>query len=185
MADPFLAEIRAFGFSFAPRGWMPCDGRQIPISQYTAVFSLLGTTYGGNGQTTFALPNLGGSALVSQGSGPGLSAYVLGEVTGTPTVTLLSTQMPAHTHAGDAKIDSTGAGNMHTNPQNGDQLSRYSPNATPPIGFGWNSPPLAPQVTLAPTMVQNAGGGLPHNNRQPYLALLYCIAMEGIFPARN
>jgi microcystin-dependent protein len=182
--DPFLAEIRAFAFNFVPRGWMPCDGRLLPIQQYTALFSLLGTTYGGNGQTTFALPNLGGNALVSQGQGAGLSPYDLGEVTGTAQVTLIITEMPAHNHAADAKIDSSGNANMVTVPVTGVQLTRYA------IGQGvggaaFASAPNTSPVLMHPMMVQPAGGSMPHSNQQPYLALVYGIAYEGIFPARN
>lgn len=182
--EPFLAEIRAFAFNFVPRGWFPCDGRLLPISQYSTLFSLIGTYYGGNGQTNFALPNLGGTSLVSTGQGPGLSDYVLGETLGTPTVTLTMLEMPGHTHAPDGKIDSTGNTNMHGVPQNGDQLSRYAP-ATGGIGIAWNTPPLDNPVLLNPQMIQPAGGGSPHNNMQPYLTLLYGIAFEGIYPARN
>lgn len=185
MADPFLAEIRAFGFQFAPRGWFVCDGRLLPIVQYTALFSLLGTTYGGNGQTTFAIPNLAGQSLTSAGggNGPGLSPYDLGEVTGTETVTLITTEMPAHTHPANGALDTSGNTNMVNVPTAGVQLTRFAPSTG--LGAAWNTPPVDNPVLLAPQMVLPAGGGLPHNNQQPYLTLLYCIAYEGIFPARN
>lgn len=184
MADPFLGEIRAVGFNFAPRGWYPCDGRLLSIAQNSALFAILGTTYGGNGQTNFALPNLQGNALVSQGTGPGLSQYVLGESIGTPTVTLLSTQIPIHNHSVNGATISGSTG-MHDVPQNGDQLSRYMKAGGALGGVAYKAPPIVTPVTMAPTMVAFSGGSQPHNNQQPYLALLYCIAAEGIFPTRN
>lgn len=183
--DPFIAEIRAFAFNFVPRGWMPCDGRLLPIAQYTALFSLLGTTYGGNGQTNFALPNLGGTAMVSQGNGPGLSPYVLGEQTGVASVTLIITEIPSHTHAADAKIDTSGNANMINTPVAGTQLTRFAVSASGPGGAAFATAPNSSPVLMHPMMVQPAGGSQPHNNLQPYLALLYGIATEGIFPARN
>ncbi|NML07436.1 tail fiber protein [Sphingomonas sp. G-3-2-10] len=185
MSEPFIAEIRAFGFNFAPRGWMMCNGQLLAIAQNTALFSLLGTTYGGNGQTNFALPDLRGRSMISAGGGqgPGLSPYSLGEQIGTETVTLISTEMPAHNHTANAAIDTTGNANMVTVPTAGVQLTRYAPASG--IGAAWNTPPITNPVLLNPQMVQPAGGGQPHSNQQPYLTLIYCIAVEGIFPARN
>jgi microcystin-dependent protein len=180
---PFMAEIRAFAFSFVPSGWIPCDGRLLPIQQYSALFSLLGTNYGGNGTTNFGVPNLQGTSLVSQGQGAGLSSYFVGEVVGSPTVTLVQQEMPMHLHAPGAKIQSGGNTNMHSSPQAGDQLSRYAP--TDGLGTAWNDPPLASPVQLNPQMVQLAGGGQAHANQQPYLSVLYGIAASGMFPARN
>jgi microcystin-dependent protein len=182
--DPFVGEIRGFGFNFVPRGWIPCDGRLLPIQQYTALFSILGVNYGGNGQTTFAVPNLTGTTMVSAGQGSGLQNWVIGEVQGTETVTLNMLEMPAHNHPSDAKIDSTGNTNMHVIPQAGDQLSRFALGSGPG-GAAYTSPPNTAPVLLAATMVQPAGGGMPHQNMQPYLTLLWGIANDGVYPPRN
>ena len=167
MSEPFLGEIRAFGFNFAPRGWAMCSGQILPIAQNTALFSLLGTTYGGNGQTTFALPDLRGRAPVHQGQGPGLSNKSLGEQAGQETHTLIVTEMPAHTHSQPAS--------------NAEQDTNRPVNAVPARGgvyAGSGDGTFMDANTLA-------GGSQPHNNMQPYLALNYCIALEGIFPSRN
>lgn len=181
MSEPFLAEIRVFGFNFAPRGWMTCDGQILAISQNTALFSLLGTTYGGNGQTTFALPNFGSLAPVGQGNGNGLTPYVLGEQTGSPSVTLLSTEMPTHNHP--LTIASS-------NPNNAAQQVG-TPGATAYIsgsgpGLAFTTTPLD-QVPMSPQAIgiSPSNGSQPHENRQPFLALMYCIAVEGVFPTRN
>lgn len=167
MAEPFLGQLMLFGGNFAPRGWALCNGQILAINQNTALFSLLGTTYGGNGQTTFALPDLRGRAPLHAGQGPGLSPYALGQVGGTENVTLLATEMPAHTHAQPAT-----AADETTN----------RPNAAVPArgGVYANSPDGS---NLAATT--SAGGSQPHTNIQPYVTLNYCIALEGIFPSRN
>jgi microcystin-dependent protein len=165
--DPFVAEIRIFPFNFAPKGWAWCDGQLLPLSQNTALFSLLGTTYGGNGQTTFALPDLRGRAPLSPGQGPGLASYSLGEVGGVESVTLLSTQMPAHTHAQPAA--------------NGQQTTNRPNGAVPARGGVYAD--SGDGAALDPT--SSAGGSQPHENRSPYLALNYIIALEGIYPSRN
>lgn len=172
MASPFVAEIRIFPFNFAPRGWAQCNGQLLAISQNTALFSLIGTFYGGNGTSTFALPNFQGSVPVHQGNGVGLSPYTIGETGGSPTVTLLSNQIPAHSHtfSGDptSKKELTGVANAA------------------PAGAG--SPvysTAAPNVVMSPAMLAPAGGSQAHDNMQPYLALNFCIATQGIFPARN
>ncbi|HYG57718.1 MAG TPA: tail fiber protein [Symbiobacteriaceae bacterium] len=174
MADPFVAEIRIVGFNFAPRGWAFCDGQLMPISQNTALFSLLGTTYGGNGKSNFALPDLQGKAPMHPGQGPGLSLRDLGESAGTSTVTLLESEMPVHTHA--------------TNCSSGD------PTASRPNGMTWskvdqgNPPaygPLNNPVTMHPWALGPTGGSLPHNNSQPYLTLNFIIALQGVFPPRS
>jgi microcystin-dependent protein len=177
MSEPFLAEIVLFAGNFAPRGWAFCQGQILAIAQNTALFSLLGTTYGGNGQTTFALPDLRGRVPVGTGQGPGLPSVTLGEVSGEPNHTLIITEMPAHNHAAQA------AGN--SNP--GDNAS--------PNGNTWATSTArdnlyvnaAPNGPMAPNTVTIgiAGGSQPHNNMQPYLGLNYIIAMEGIFPSRN
>jgi len=170
--DPFVAEIRIFAGNFAPTGWALCNGQLLPISQNTALFSLLGTTYGGNGTSNFALPNLQGCIPIQSGQGPGLSFYDLGESAGVETVMLLPSEMPAHNHALEA-LDAPGplsspAGNVLARSAAGSALY-----AAPP-----NSPMNA--ASLDP-----AGGGQPHNNMQPYLAFTYIIAMQGVYPARS
>ena len=174
MSDPFVAEIRIFAGNFAPRGWATCDGQILPLSQNTALFSLLGTTYGGNGQSTFALPNLQGSAPLQQGQGNGLSLYDLGEITGTPSVTLLQTEIPSHNHQAQA------------NASGGNQSSPTG-NSWSTLGVTRSPPPLyaASQNTqMNPGALSITGGGQPHNNMSPYLALTFIIALQGIFPAR-
>jgi len=170
MADPFLAEIRITGFSFAPRGWAFCNGQVIPLSQNTALFSLLGTTYGGNGSSNFALPDLQARAPLQAGQGPGLSDRVLGQSGGQATVTLQPAELPSHTHAlraaGGAAVTGAPAGSLAT--------------ASAPV-YGPPSDPVAmADAALAPT-----GEGQPHPNRPPYLALNFVIALQGIFPSRG
>jgi microcystin-dependent protein len=170
--SPFVAQIQIFPYNFPPRGWAFCNGQILSISQNTALFSLLGTTYGGNGITNFALPDLRGRVAVHQGQGPGLSSYELGEMAGEETVTLLSTQMPAHTHVANANT----VGND------------YGPAgvwATDAGGFSqYGTTPDAAQ-TMAPDALTSAGGSAPHNNLQPYLTMNYCIALQGIYPPRS
>ncbi|MGH6614345.1 phage tail protein [Sphingomonas sp.] len=179
MSSPFVAEIRIFGFNFPPRGWAFCAGQILPISQNTALFSLLGTTYGGNGQTTFALPNLQGRSPMAPGQGPGLSDYVLGEESGVDNVTLLISEIPAHDHVLNAATlnPANPAQNVPT-PNSGAQLGISNP------GNAYSSV-ATPAVALANEALQPRGGGQPHNNMQPYLTLNFCIALQGIFPARN
>jgi microcystin-dependent protein len=174
MADPFVAEIRIFPFQFAPKGWAFCDGQILPISQNTALFSLLGTTYGGNGQSTFALPNLEGSAPMHPGQGQGLSLRDLGEQSGVESVTLLVSEIPFHPHtmqafATPADLKEPQAGAVLTRNQNG---AIYNTTIT---NF----------VQMAPQALTPAGGSLPHNNMQPYLTLSFCIALQGVFPPRT
>jgi microcystin-dependent protein len=170
MADPFVAEIRIFPFNFAPKGWAWCNGQLLPISQNTALFSLLGTTYGGNGKSTFALPDLQGRAPMHPGQGPGLSLHDLGETGGAETVSLLVSEIPVHSHAfqvsEEVVNESTPANNLF-----GAGETRYaSPsNLTP----------------LAPNSLSPAGGSQPHNNMQPYLTFYFCIALQGVFPPRT
>jgi microcystin-dependent protein len=174
MADPFVAEIRIFGFQFAPRGWAFCNGQILPISQNTALFSLLGTTYGGNGQSTFALPNMQDSAPMHPGQGPGLSLHDLGETGGSDTVTLLESEIPAHTHSMNASTQDGG----DSHPQN-NLLAQG-------IGIGqYIASNTAPFVNLNPSAMPPAGGSLPHNNMMPYLTLNFCIALQGVFPPRT
>ena len=172
MADPFLAEIRIFGFTFAPKGWAFCNGQLLPLAQNTALFSLLGTTYGGDGKSTFALPNLEGNAPMHPGQGPGLSQHYLGEAAGSETVSLLQSEIPAHAH----DLMSQAAVGNRTNPI-GNAIARVQgATAYAPTG------PTAAQ--LASQAVTPAGGDQPHNNMQPYLTLNFCIALQGVFPQR-
>lgn len=173
MADPFVAEIRIFPFNFAPTGWAFCQGQLLPISQNTALFSLLGTTYGGNGQTTFALPNMEGNAPIHPGQGPGLSLYDLGQTSGTETVILLASEMPAHSHSLSAWSQ--------------DPADRFNPTGASLCrsnnGQAWG--PANNLVSMAPQALSPAGGDQPHTNLMPYLTLSFCIAMQGVFPPRS
>ena len=173
MADPFVAEIRIFPFNFPPTGWAFCAGQLMPLSQNTALFALLGTTYGGDGKSTFALPDLRGSAPMQPGQGQGLSLRDLGQIGGAETVTLLVSEMPVHTHQLKATIEP------------GDNRLP-SPNvalSTSAGAFAYvgGSPAL---TQMAPQALPPAGGSLPHNNMQPYLTLNFCIALQGVFPQR-
>lgn len=173
MADPFVAEIRIFPFNFAPKGWAFCDGQLLPLSQNTALFSLLGTTYGGNGKSNFALPNLQGNVPMHPGQGPGLSLHDLGETGGSDTVTLLESEIPAHSHAlrvykSDPADHFSPAGNTLCRSNNGQAWGASGSNAA-----------FADEA-LAP-----AGGDQPHNNMMPYLTFNFCIALQGVFPPRT
>jgi microcystin-dependent protein len=174
MADPFVAEIRIFPFNFAPTGWAFCDGQLMPISQNTALFSLLGTTYGGDGKSTFALPNVQGAAPMHPGQGPGLSLHDLGEQGGSETVTLLQSEIPAHSHA----LRANGAPSDLQLPGNDRTLGRSNG------GNAYKIPPVTP-VNMAPQTLAPSGGSLPHNNLMPYLTLSFCIALQGVFPPRS
>jgi microcystin-dependent protein len=178
MADPFVAEIRIFPYNFAPKGWAWCNGQILSISQNTALFSLLGTMYGGNGQTTFALPNLQGKVPIQWGQGPGLSDRVIGEEGGSDSVTLLTTQIPAHTHgtvANNANANSYG----HVN----NFWAKGVPN-TNPANTTRNYADTGPNA-MAPAALSPQGGGQAHNNRQPTLAMYYNIALQGVYPSRS
>jgi microcystin-dependent protein len=175
--DPFVAEIRIFPFNFAPTGWAMCNGQILPLSQNTALFSLLGTTYGGDGKSNFALPNLQGMGAMHQGQGPGLSQRFLGETGGEQAVTLLTTEMPAHQHQFGGSLAAGGG-------------------AVTPVGNIWAEAPAGrggfvniygtpANVALNPNCLPNTGGSLPHNNLQPYLVLNFCIALQGVFPPRT
>ena len=177
MADPFVAEIRIFGFTFAPSGWATCDGQVLPIRQNTALFSLLGTTYGGDGKNTFALPRLGGSAPMHPGQGSGLSLHDLGESGGTETVQVTIGEMPAHTHM----VQSSNVAGNRTRP-----AANCFARASAGIVYG-PAPPGAVQMSPQMTTLSGGGdgqGGAPHNNMMPYLVSTFCIAMQGVYPAR-
>jgi microcystin-dependent protein len=171
MADQFVAEIRIFPFNFAPTGWAFCDGQLLPISQNTALFSLLGTTYGGNGKSNFALPNMQGNVPLHPGQGPGLSLYDLGQTGGSETVTLLESEIPSHAHQ------------LRANPALGD--TPVPTNNTMARFTGAYQSTLTGLVTMAPEGLPPAGGDQPHNNLMPYLTLSFCIALQGIFPPRG
>jgi len=175
MSNPFVAEIRIFTGNFAPKGWAQCNGQLMPISQNTALFSLLGTTYGGDGKSTFALPNMQGSAPMQAGQGPGLSLRDLGEVGGEQNVTLLQTEMPIHNH--NAIAATSGAVDSPASNAWSGGLKGHSPIYSASVG-GTN-------VQMNPFALSISGGNLPHNNMQPYLGLTFIIALQGVFPARS
>ena len=182
MADPFVAEIRIFPFNFAPKGWAFCDGQLLPISQNTALFSLLGTTYGGDGKSTFALPNLQGSAAMHPGQGQGLSLRDLGEMGGSETVTLLESEMPAHQHF--AQVDAVNDASLTSANGNVIAKSRYD-DGQGTSGQISTFSGQAVTTTLGFQALAIAGSSLPHNNMQPYLTLNFCIALQGVFPPRG
>jgi microcystin-dependent protein len=170
MTEPFLGELRLMPYTFAPQGWAFCNGQILSIAQNTALFSLLGTTYGGDGRSTFALPDLRGRVPISAGQGPGLSNYTLGEVSGTETVTLDTTQLPAH---------------RHTVVANSGPASTGRPDGAVPARTSANAYAVAPDETaMNAGMLGVSGGSQPHNNLQPFLVLNWCIALQGIFPSR-
>jgi microcystin-dependent protein len=172
MADPFVAEIRIFPFNFAPRGWAFCNGQLLPLSQNTALFSLLGTTYGGDGKSNFALPDLQGRTPMHPGQGPGLSLHDLGEEGGSETVTLLESEIPSHSHGVNAsEADGTERGPSGQRLATGVGISQYQ---TPQS-----------MTNLSPNTVAPAGGDQPHNNLQPYLTFYFNIALQGVFPPRG
>jgi microcystin-dependent protein len=172
MSEPFIAEIRIFAGNFAPRSWAFCNGQLLPVSQNTALFSLIGTTYGGDGRTTTALPNLEGRAPMHPGRGPGLTARRLGQRGGVEMVTLSEAQMPNHTHTLSA--DTALANNR--NPQ-GNALAR----AAGGLAYG----PSGSMVPLAEQALPNTGGSQAHNNMQPYLTMNFIIALQGLYPSRS
>ena len=173
MADPFVAEIRIFPFNFVPRGWAWCDGQLLPLSQNTALFSLLGTTYGGNGKSNFALPDLQGRTPMHPGQGPGLSLHDLGETGGSETVTLLESEIPSHTHAIRVATDPANV-----------QIPGPTLVLTRATAFAYSTTTTGVQA-MAGQMLAPAGGDQPHNNLQPYLTFYFCIALQGVFPPRS
>lgn len=174
MSDQFLAEIRIFAGNFAPFGWALCNGQLMAISQATALFSLLGTTYGGNGTTNFGLPNLQGVAPMHAGQGPGLTDRLLGEVGGTPTVTLATAELPSHNHTYNA--GSSGRGNVTTIPGNVNSSEAALTNI---YGVSTDG------TQMNPAMIQPTPASQPHENMQPYLVLNFIIALSGIYPPRS
>ena len=178
MTQPFIGEIQLFGFNFNPRGWAFANGATLPISQNTALFSLIGTIYGGNGQTTFQLPNFAGRAGCQQGNGPGLSPRTLGETFGVNTVTLTSNQIPQHNH-GFVLYAQNDIAKRAGSPSPNNALSVSSDGAATSF-----LPSGSPNTQLAPNMISpSQGGGQPHQNQQPYLGVNFCIALQGIYPS--
>jgi len=174
MSDPFVAEIRMFAGNFAPKGWATCDGQLLPISQNTALFSLVGTFYGGDGKSTFALPDLQGSVPIGQGQSTTGTEYFIGQQSGTPTVTLLQSEMPIHNHNVEAYVD--------------DPADVTVPGPTVILGLAQALTPYRPTPSNTNMNFQEvtvAGSSLPHNNMMPYLCVLFIIAMQGVFPPRS
>ncbi|MBK8556064.1 MAG: phage tail protein [Lewinellaceae bacterium] len=176
--DTFIGNIMIFGFNFAPQGWAQCNGQLLAISQYTALFSLLGTTYGGDGRTTFALPDLRGRTPIGYGQGPGLSNIQLGQVGGIEQVTLITNNLPAHSHVATTNVAVTSANASSEEPA-GNIIATQGNNffAAPAAGNG--------NMGGVSTTVQNTGANVPFGVREPYLGLNFCIALQGIFPSRN
>ncbi|OUS14666.1 phage tail protein [Nonlabens dokdonensis] len=189
MMDPFLGEITTFAGNFAPRGWAFCHGQLLAISQNTALFSILGTTYGGDGRTTFALPDLRGRAAVSQGNGPGLSNYSLGQRGGVENVTLNQTQIPSHTHTASGTVRASSGTGTSNDPAGANFASASTPlNPTTTVDTqvytsGANDGTMA--ANNVDVTVGNSGSSQSHTNMQPYLAINYIIALQGVFPSRN
>lgn len=179
MADAYIGEIRIFAGNFAPKGWALCNGQLLPITQNTALYSILGVQYGGDGKTTFALPNLMGKAVMNQGQGQGLTPRTVGSAVGSPTVTLLTTQIPSHTHVPQA-IET--GGNNSDNPATNywapaPELDPFNP---PPNMFD-----PTPNVQMSPVALNVTGGSQPHNNMQPFIAQNFIICLQGEFPSRG
>jgi microcystin-dependent protein len=185
MSNPFVAEIRMFAGNFAPKGWAQCNGQILPLSQNTALFSLLGTTYGGDGKSNFALPNLQGASPMQSGQGPGLSQRFLGETGGEPFVTLLTTELPSHQHSFSATTAAGTTASSNTNQLalaqagggkqgGGSAVNFYSTNTTP-----------ANLQAMNPNSLSLSGGNQPHNNLMPYLGLTFIIALQGVYPPRG
>lgn len=172
--DPFVAEIRIFPFNFAPKGWAWCDGQLLPLSQNTALFSLLGTTYGGNGKSNFALPDMQGNSPMHPGQGPGLSLHDLGEIGGSETVSLLESEIPAHVHPLRVSVE---AGE--------ERIPGPTQSFARSTGGFLYGPDSGAQVMMADTTLAPAGGDQPHNNMQPYLTCYFNIALQGVFPPRT
>jgi len=181
MAEPYIGEIRAFGFIFNPRGWVKCDGQLLPISAYEALYSIVGTIYGGDGQSTFAVPNLQGRVPMHWGNGPGGFNTQVGEVQGAPSVTLQTSQMPAHTHAiTGVDVPSGGVPERTAKP---DATCFIGPSQNP--NGAWNQTPTSVTAPFSSRAISTQGGSQPHENQQPYLVINFCMATEGIYPSRN
>ncbi len=175
MSEPFIAEIRIFAGNFAPRGWAFCDGQLLPVAQNTALFSLIGTTYGGDGRTTTALPNLQGRVPMHPGRGPGLTARRLGEKVGAETVTLTEAQIPSHSHAARASSSSANSGG----PDNTKVVGRSG------SGDIYQTNTSASLIDMSSEAVSTTGGGQSHENEQPFLTMNFIIALQGLYPSRS
>jgi microcystin-dependent protein len=171
--DAFVGELRIFAFNFAPVGWAQCNGQLLPISQNTALFSLLGTTYGGDGKSTFALPDLTGAAPMHAGTGPDGSTYFQGQAAGSPFVTLIQSELPVHSHS------------LSVSTRNASAKDPTNQALAVGQGIGMYGPSNGSATTMAPQALSIAGGSQPHNNMQPSLVFCFCIALQGIFPARG
>jgi microcystin-dependent protein len=180
MTQPFIGEIDIFAFNYAPYNWAFADGSTLPIRQYTALFSLLGTYYGGNGTTTFQVPNLSERGACGQGAGPGLTPRALGETFGSSTVSLVVGQIPPHTHTWSLE---SGNNERLPTPGAGSFMATTKPQAT--IYLDGVTPPVPPVVAFSPMSITPNGSSHPHENRQPYLAMNFCIALNGVFPSFN
>jgi len=178
MSDQFVAEIRIVGFNFPPKGWAFCNGQIMPINQNTALFSLLGTQFGGNGTVNFALPNLQGAAPINQGNGTGLTPRVVGETGGEAQVTLLQSEIPSHTHA----VSASSAGGDVNNPAPNTVWAKAHLGKTP---FNMYNPNAGTGPNMSGQAFATAGSSVPHNNMPPFLTLNFVIALQGIFPARS
>jgi microcystin-dependent protein len=179
MAEPFLGQIAVFPYAFAPQGWMDCAGQLLAVQQFAALFSLLGTQYGGNGTSNFVLPDLRGRVPVGQGQGPGLSNYFMGDQDGAAAVTITTAMMPSHIHSLNADTATSS-----TNASSGNLLSRAQVGTPQEPTKALIYSAITPDTPLAPQAIGLVGGNQPHNNMQPYLGLRYCIAIRGIFPQR-
>ena len=177
MSNPYLGEVRIFGFNFAPLGWATCDGQILSIAQNTALFSLLGTNYGGNGTTTFGLPNFQGDTGVQQGQGSGLSPYSVGQQSGTTTVTLNQNNLPQHNHVINTQAAGVSSQGLHA-----PTSTAYLGNSEPDRVYNTTA---TPTLSMAPQAIGSSGQGQPHDNMQPYEVLLFCIALRGVFPPRS
>jgi microcystin-dependent protein len=184
MADAYMGEVRAFAFNYAPEGWMICNGGLLSISQYPALYSVLGIRYGGDGKTTFGLPNLQGQLGMGAGTGVGLTPRVVAQKVGSENVMLTLNEVPAHQHSADAKTETDSpVTHMHAQPSASSYLTRLNMTAST-AGAAWAKPPISP-ATLSPLAVGPAGGGAAHENRQPYLPLLFCMCIDGYFPPHS
>ncbi len=178
MSEPYIGEVRCFGFNFPPRNWALCNGQLVAIAQNSALFAILGTTFGGDGRSTFGLPNLQGQIPMHWGSGQGGFNTQIGEAQGTPNVTLTAQQIPQHSHSVTTAA-ATVAAERSASPTSASFLSSTKGEAL------YQNPPVTPNSAFSPRAISPSGNSQPHDNMQPYLALNFCISLEGIFPSRN
>ncbi len=181
--DPYIGEIRAFGFNFAPQGWMICQGQLLPIAQNTALFSILGTTYGGNGQTSFALPDLRDKLVVGAGQGPAMSSYVLGQTGGATSVTINANQMPAHNHSATVKVSTAAATTSTPTATSAIAVAKQVVNTTDRTVLKYDT--TTTNTAIGTMKTSNSGSGSAINITQPVTSTIYCIAVQGVYPPRN